>query len=227
MLTFCSDKTAVNLGLHRHQSRTKQSVDSWPYTSLADPPPADPENEAWSSSIYRGIIPAKNINRRDFAINGAVVGISYPFISRYGLTSSQLTTNDGYSFEVIANWISSYFLGDKMVLPSSPEEALASAEYDSAWLRKRHPNTLLSINESCSSFSAFWTYETSFILSIGLNFLKFPFTRWPQYCDKLLEDMYLPSMRSGGNWLTWPFKVIDVEELATLGKEREANRVRA
>jgi hypothetical protein len=31
------------------------------------------EGMVWSSSIYRGIVPAKNIHRRDFAINGAVV----------------------------------------------------------------------------------------------------------------------------------------------------------
>jgi hypothetical protein len=36
--------------------------------------------------------------------------------------------------------------------------------------------------------------------------------------------MYLPSMRSGGNWLTWPFKVVDAKELATLHEERAANR---
>jgi hypothetical protein len=43
------------------------------YTTLANPPPAHPENENWSSSIYKGIVPAKNILREDFAINGAVV----------------------------------------------------------------------------------------------------------------------------------------------------------
>ena len=32
----------------------------------------------------------------------------------------------------------------------------------------------------------------------------------------MLEDMGLPFMRSGGNWLTWPFKVLNVDELSTL-----------
>ena len=34
----------------------------------------------------------------------------------------------------------------------------------------------------------------------------------------------MPSFRSGGNWLTWPFKVIDVKEISTLGAERKAMR---
>ncbi|KAJ7105492.1 FAD/NAD-P-binding domain-containing protein [Mycena crocata] len=115
-----------------------------------------------------------------------------------------LATNDGYAFEVAAHWISSYFLGDKMKLPKTPEEALKHAERDALWLRKRHPDHNLSLNEACTSSSTFWT--------------------WPQHADELLEDMYLPSMRSGGNWFTWPFKVISINELATLHEEREVNR---
>ena len=42
--------------------------------------------------------------------------------------------------------------------------------------------------------------------------------------DDLLEDMHLRSMRSGGNWLTWPFKVIDLQEIVNLGEERRAKR---
>ncbi|KAJ7486161.1 FAD/NAD-P-binding domain-containing protein [Mycena galericulata] len=183
------DKTAGDIGLHRHALVEDSSGhDEWAdYKTLLNPPPLHPENTKWSSSIYKGIVPAKNILRRDFAINGAV-----------------LATNDGYSFEVIAHWISSYFLGDKMKLPKTAEEALKHTERDAMWLRKRHPDLDLSLNEACTSFSAFWT--------------------WPQYSDELLEDMYLPSMRSGGNWLTWPFKVISINELATLHEERQANR---
>lgn len=33
--------------------------------------------------------------------------------------------------------------------------------------------------------------------------------------------MRLPGMRSGGNWLTWPFKTIDVAEIANLKAERD------
>jgi dimethylaniline monooxygenase (N-oxide forming) len=42
--------------------------------------------------------------------------------------------------------------------------------------------------------------------------------------DELLEDMGLPSGRSGGNWLTWPFKRIDLAEVANLKEERDAKR---
>ena len=50
------------------------------------------------------------------------------------------------------------------------------------------------------------------------------FHRWPQLVDDLLEDMGVPAMRSGGNWLTWPFKVIDLNEISTLKAERDAKR---
>jgi hypothetical protein len=43
--------------------------------------------------------------------------------------------------------------------------------------------------------------------------------------DELLEDMGLQAMRSGGNWLSWPFRVIGVEEIARLKEEREERRL--
>ncbi len=48
--------------------------------------------------------------------------------------------------------------------------------------------------------------------------------RWPQHADDLLEDMGLPVMRSGGNALTWPFKVVDLSEIKNLKEERDARR---
>jgi dimethylaniline monooxygenase (N-oxide forming) len=47
---------------------------------------------------------------------------------------------------------------------------------------------------------------------------------WPQAADELLEDMYLPTLRSGGSWFNWVFKVMDLKEIATLGEERRAIR---
>lgn len=47
---------------------------------------------------------------------------------------------------------------------------------------------------------------------------------WPQLVDTLLEDMGLPIMRSGGNWLTWPFKVVDLKEIEHLTEERAEKR---
>ncbi len=47
---------------------------------------------------------------------------------------------------------------------------------------------------------------------------------WCQHVDTLLMDMRLPHMRSGGNWFTWPFQVIEQKEIATLGEERRVRR---
>ncbi|KII96145.1 hypothetical protein PLICRDRAFT_35076 [Plicaturopsis crispa FD-325 SS-3] len=180
------DDTAQELGLSRHPPTTSET---WKYTSLQDPPPAHPHSEQWAASIYRGIVPSKNLARRDFAINGAV-----------------FTTNNGYTFEVCAHWISAYFLRDALRLPASPAEAVANAARCAAWARVRYPDMLLWTNESYSS---------------GLSFFT-----WPQTVDTLLEDMGLLSMRSGGNWLTWPFQVVDAGEIATLAAERAAMRGR-
>lgn len=48
---------------------------------------------------------------------------------------------------------------------------------------------------------------------------------WPQLADELLEDMGLPIMRSGGNWLTWPFQVVDLKEIENLHQERAQKRL--
>ena len=50
---------------------------------------------------------------------------------------------------------------------------------------------------------------------------------WPQAMDELLRDLHLRTYRSGGNWLTWPFKVIDLSQIATLGEERKELRSKA
>ncbi|TFK62938.1 FAD/NAD(P)-binding domain-containing protein [Pluteus cervinus] len=95
------------------------------YRTLANPPPLQPEAQKWISPIYRGIVPAKNILRRDLAINGA-----------------------------------SFSAGNMQI--------------------------------------------------------------WPQAIDELLEDMRVPSgsLRTGGNWLTWPFAVLDMKQFGTLSEER-------
>jgi len=117
-----------------------------------------------------------------------------------------LSTNNGYVWETSAHWISSYFLGDPfLTLPSTVEQTLAQTERNAAWLRKRYPDMLLWANDSYSSNFAFFT--------------------WPQACDELLEDMGLPSMRTGGSWLTWPFQPIDLKEIKNLGEERRAKRL--
>ncbi|KAH9837791.1 uncharacterized protein C8Q71DRAFT_705858 [Rhodofomes roseus] len=184
------DDTALQeLGLGCHAPPPATQYYRWDYTTLAEScPEPHPANKLVTSSIYRGLVPAKNILSRNFAINGAIT-----------------TTNAGYAFETSANWIASYFRGDKFLrLPLTAEEAMASAAYNAAWLRRRYPNIHMSANDSVSSDFALWC--------------------WPQILDTLLEDMQLPIMRSGGNALTWPFQVIDVKEIAHLKEEREALR---
>jgi hypothetical protein len=70
--------TAETLGIYRHPPLPNSSLPAsekpdCAYTTLQSPPPSHPSNQIWTSSIYRGLVPAKNILEREFAINGAVV----------------------------------------------------------------------------------------------------------------------------------------------------------
>lgn len=69
------EATASEIGIGRHPLQM-EIPDEWNYSSLANPPPSRLENEEWSSSLYRGLVPAKNLDARDFAVNGALVGLS-------------------------------------------------------------------------------------------------------------------------------------------------------
>ncbi|KAI9057640.1 FAD/NAD-P-binding domain-containing protein [Trametes sanguinea] len=182
------ERTLDEVGLSA-QPANPQSSHRWDYASLSNPPPLHPDAKRWSSTVYRGIVPAKNIMKRNLAVNGT--GISM---------------NNGYTAEVVAHWISSYFLGDPMRLPESTEAALEATEREAAWLKQRHPQTPTALNPSYTAY---------------LSFLS-----WPQYTDDLLEDMGLRVLRSGGNWLTWPFKVIDLDEIGDLKEERDARRAK-
>ncbi|KAJ7245011.1 hypothetical protein B0H12DRAFT_1235946 [Mycena haematopus] len=131
------EDTEKSLGMNRHPPGSSSAFQStWDnYLSLANPPPSHPESEQWASSIYNGIVPAKNIARRDFAINGSV-----------------FTPNVGYTWEVVAHWISAYFLADEMNIPKTPEEAYEQTERQAAWIRKRHPDGLLSQVFGCGVY---------------------------------------------------------------------------
>ncbi|TFK38930.1 hypothetical protein BDQ12DRAFT_735153 [Crucibulum laeve] len=183
-----TETTIAEIGLTNEPLELEAKVnDAWDYTTLANAPTVDPKSERWSNPMYRGIVPAKNIMKRDLAMNGAV-----------------FTPNCGYTFELCAHWISAYFRVDAMRLPSTMEQALVQAERNSMWMKRRFPGAGSYINQSYGS--------------------SLPYFSWPQAMDELLEDMYMPSMRSGGNWFTWPFKVISVDELASLTEERRAKR---
>lgn len=88
-----SEKTTEELGIGRHPPST--DVDEWRhYKTLASPPATHPQRDQWASSIYRGLVPARNITKRDFAINGAVVSnitsISTSFLIHSVATPSRL-----------------------------------------------------------------------------------------------------------------------------------------
>jgi hypothetical protein len=70
---------------------------------------------------------------------------------------TQYTFNFGYTNEVVAHWISSYFRQDPMRLPTSVEEAMLEAERESAWMRRRYPDMLSWVNASYSGSLNFWT----------------------------------------------------------------------
>ncbi|KAF6749420.1 hypothetical protein DFP72DRAFT_819004 [Ephemerocybe angulata] len=120
------------------------------------------------------------------------------------VNGTMFTSSIGYTLEVCANWISAYFLGEAMRLPDSPEDATRLTLREFAWSRRRYPEYTGWQNPSVTS-------TTPFFCAI-------------QAADEMLEDMYLPSMRSGGNWLTWLFKPISIDELGTLGEERSRKR---
>jgi len=66
------------LGIYEHPPTidVEKTKETWnDYISLSNPPQTLPENNNNLSitSIYRGIVPAKNIAKRDFAIIGAMV----------------------------------------------------------------------------------------------------------------------------------------------------------
>lgn len=78
-LTTASEKTMEELGIGRHPP-LKEIYEWTHYKTLSSPPADHPQGDRWASSIYRGLVPAKNITKRDFAINGAVV--SRTFLTR-------------------------------------------------------------------------------------------------------------------------------------------------
>ncbi|OJT15471.1 hypothetical protein TRAPUB_7342 [Trametes pubescens] len=137
----------------------------WDYATLSGPPPTHPDTQRWSSAIYRGLVPVKNITRRDIAVNGTCVRLTSspprsPARSELSLTS-QLSANNGYTSEIAAHWISSYFLGDEMRLPGSTQEALAASEREAAWLKQRYPQVPTALNPSYAGFLTFLTYVST------------------------------------------------------------------
>jgi hypothetical protein len=72
------------------------------------------------------------------------------------MTSFQFTANIGYTNEVAAHWISSYFLDDPMRLPDTVEEAMVKAEQGAAWMKARYPGMGSWVNASYMGSLDFW-----------------------------------------------------------------------
>lgn len=70
--------------------------------------------------------------------------------------------------------------------------------------------------------SSSWCFE---MITYAVRSANLTPSSWPQTTDALLEDMGLQTMRSGGSFLTWPFKAVDVKEIEHLTEEREEKRV--
>ena len=69
------ERTMEDIGLGRHTTVLSVSEGDWAYASLPDSDASTPsmKQDTQAPSLYRGIIPAKNILRRDLAVNGAIV----------------------------------------------------------------------------------------------------------------------------------------------------------
>ena len=63
---------AEEIGINKYAPQTKFEA-RYNYKTLQNAPALKPENDKWVTSIYRDIMPAKNIERRDSAIAGATV----------------------------------------------------------------------------------------------------------------------------------------------------------
>jgi dimethylaniline monooxygenase (N-oxide forming) len=143
--------------------------DDWNYTSFETEhvPSPHPQNHERFSPIYRGVVPVKNLFKRDFAVNGANVNsvtLLPPIVFTF---LSQTATNNGYIWEVISHWISSYFLADPFLsLPPTVEDALFHAERRAAWLRRRYPHAKLWENQSGSANFVLLTWASSLLMSL-------------------------------------------------------------
>lgn len=218
-----SEKTAEEIGINQH-APIRGTNHSWHYPSLDGAPEVDRDSAKLVTSIYRGIVPAKNTLRHDFAIAGSLVCTGWHQGSKRIIFIHQFSANLGYTNEVIAHWISAYFLKDKLRIPDSVEGAIEEAERSAMWMKTRYPNMESWVNASYMGSLDFWTWVHSTSWFFGYCISLYTWYSWPQAVDDLLEDMELPVHRSGGNWLTWPFKVIEPKEISSLGDERREKR---
>ena len=85
-----------------------------------------------------------------------------------------MSANNGYTFEVAAHWIASYFRKDKFLdIPGSVGEAIIKTERHNAWLRQRYPGMHGSLSESYSGDITFFKFV--FQILVQYSILMRPF----------------------------------------------------
>lgn len=98
-----------------------------------------------------------------------------------------MSANNGYTFEVGAHWIASYFRKDHFLdIPGSVGEAVIKTERHNAWLRQRYPGMHGSLSESYSGDITFFKYAVLTSHSFFSMRLTRPFTagrRPPMSCS--------------------------------------------
>lgn len=68
-----------------------------------------------------------------------------------------MSANNGYTFEVAAHWIASYFRKDSFLdIPGSAGEAIMKTERHNAFIRQRFPGLHGTLSESYSGDVAFF-----------------------------------------------------------------------
>ena len=225
------EKTANEVGIARHPPSIdlKSTVRQWDYyKSLGDPPATHPSNESdeYVASIYRGIVPGKNILRKDFAIIGAAVSPSgeWKYMERHWFS---LIPSSHRTLHIAVKW---------QLIGYRPISKVIRCVYR-LHLKRRSERQKFDHYGWGGAIQTCYHGRMKAIAALSISGRKFYkiynrrrvltwLIRYIQAADELLEDMHLPSMRSGGNWLTWPFRVIDLKELASLSEERRILRQR-
>ena len=145
--------------------------------------------------------------------------------------SRQPSANTTYSWEVSGHWIQSCFLGDGGAERCGEERCvdeeevsrgygveeeqlcMCGAAFFRHWFESFCGRVLCTSSLFVCMFCPFF-YSPPHPLSRSYRHhlstttnTKFVLSKWAQATDQLLGDMYLLSMRTGGNWLTWPLKL--------------------
>ncbi|KAJ2918725.1 hypothetical protein MD484_g1698, partial [Candolleomyces efflorescens] len=79
------EKDALDIGLIHAINPEALERYSWNYKSLSNPPKPGPSKsnsggDVLASGLYKGLVPAKRINMKDFAVNGAIYSVNSGYV---------------------------------------------------------------------------------------------------------------------------------------------------